>query len=107
MADPAGRQLIARDCLPEATDWRRAPAAFQPGRAAPYYGYSYQFWTFPGEKRRFAFLGVYGQMIFIDPELKLVMVQTAANATARSGQTTLARDADAYWRAVVRQYGRW
>lgn len=101
------RQLIPRDYLLEATDWHRAPAAFQPRRAAPYYGYGYQFWIFPGEQRRFAMLGVYGQMIFVDPALKLVMVQTAANATARAGATTLGRDADAFWRGVVRQYGQW
>ena len=105
--DPARKQIIARDYLLEATDWHRAPPAFQPNQATPYYGYSYQFWTFPGEKRRFAFLGVYGQMIFVDPDLKLVMVQTAANATAKAGGTTLGRDADAFWRGVVRQYGRW
>ena len=105
--DPAHKQIIPRDYLLEATDWRRAPEAFRPFKATPYYGYSYQFWTFPTEKRRFAMLGVYGQMIFIDPELKLVMVQTAANATAKSGGTTLGRDADAFWRGVVRQYGRW
>ena len=101
------KQIIPRDYLLEATDWHRAPPAFQPNKATPYYGYSYQFWTFPGEKRRFAMLGVYGQMIFVDPELKLVMVQTAANATAKAGGTTLGREADAFWRGVVRQYGRW
>lgn len=101
------RQVIPRDYLLEATDWHRAAPAFRPGRAAPYYGYSYQFWTFPGEKRRFAMLGVYGQMIFVDPELKLVMVQTAANATAKSGATSLGPEADAFWRGVVRQYGQW
>ena len=52
-------------------------------------------------------LGVYGQSIFIDPELKLVMVQTAANATATAGKTTLARERDAFWRGVVAQYGKW
>lgn len=46
-------------------------------------------------------------MILIDPELKLVMVQAAANATAKAGQTTLAKDADAFWRGVVRHYGSW
>jgi CubicO group peptidase (beta-lactamase class C family) len=105
--DPEHRQIIPRDYLLEATDWHRAPPTFQPSTATPYYGYSYQFWTFPGEKRRFAMLGVYGQMILVDPELKLVMVQTAANATAKSGGTTLGREADAFWRGVVRQYGRW
>lgn len=105
--DPAQRQVIARDYLLEATDWHRAPAPFQPGQATPYYGYGYQFWTFPGERRRFALLGVYGQMIFVDPQLKLVMVQTAANATAKAGGTTLGHEADAFWRGLVQHYGRW
>jgi CubicO group peptidase (beta-lactamase class C family) len=105
--DPDRKQIIPRDYLLDATDWRRAPEASRPLAATPYYGYSYQFWTFPSEKRRFALLGVYGQMIFIDPGLKLVMVQTAANATAKAGQTTLGKDADAFWRGVVRKYGRW
>jgi hypothetical protein len=34
-----------------------------------------------------------------------VMVHTAANATAKSGQTSMAREADALWRGVVRHYG--
>jgi CubicO group peptidase (beta-lactamase class C family) len=105
--DPEQKQIIPRDYLLDATDWHRAPETFRPGKATPYFGYSYQFWTFPTEKRRFAFLGVYGQTIFIDPELKLVMVQTAANATAKPGLTSLGKEADAFWRGVVRQYGSW
>ena len=101
------QQVIPRDYLLEATDWRRAPAAFRPRTATPYYGYNYQFWVFPTEKRRFAMIGVYGQMILVDPELKLVMVQTAANATAKTGETTLGKNADTFWRGVVRQYGDW
>lgn len=100
-------QVIPRDYLLEATDWRRAPEAFRPRVATPYYGYNYLFWTFPTEKRRFAMIGVYGQMIFVDPGLKLVMVQTTANATAKAGETTLGKDADAFWRGVVNQYGGW
>lgn len=102
-----GKQVIPRDYLLEATDWRRAPEAFRPRAATPYYGYNDLFWTFPTDKRRFAMIGVYGQMIFVDPELKLVMVQTAANATAKAGDTTLGKDADAFWRGVVRRYGSW
>ncbi|MDB5852558.1 MAG: hypothetical protein JWR22_599 [Herminiimonas sp.] len=105
--DPERRQIIPRAYLIEATDAKTAPEAFKPKRATPYYGYGYQFWLFPGDKRRFALLGVYGQMIFVDPELKLVMVQTAANATPRSGDTTLAADADRFWRGVVGYYGNW
>lgn len=105
--DPGHKQIIPREYLLDATDWRRAPEAFRPLAATPYYGYSYQFWTFPSEKRRFAMIGVYGQMIFVDPQLKLVMVQTAANATAKAGQTTLGKEADAFWRGVVKHYGSW
>lgn len=100
-----GAQIIPRDYLIEATDAMRHPAAFAPGQATPYFGYGYQFWTFPGRPRRFALLGVYGQMIFVDPALKLVMVQLTANATAKPGQTSLGREADAFWRGVVGYYG--
>jgi hypothetical protein len=45
--------------------------------------------------------------MFVDPELKLVMVQTGANATAEAGETSLGADRDEFWRAVVRFYGKW
>ncbi|HEY3064173.1 MAG TPA: serine hydrolase [Methylomirabilota bacterium] len=105
--DPSGQPIVPREFLLEATDWKRGPAAFRPGNATPYWGYGYQFWLFPGERRRFAMVGVYGQSVFVDPELKLVMVQTGANATPEAGHTSLSADRDAFWRALVRLYGRW
>lgn len=106
--DPEHKPIIPREFLLDATDWKRVDEAFRPRKATPYYGYGYKFWLFPGEQRRFALLGVYGQFIFVDPQLKLVMVQTTANATAKSGQTTLAKEADLFWRATVKHYGgRW
>ena len=81
------RQIVPKDYLLEATDARRQPGALAPRRATPYFGYGYQFWTFPSEKRRFALLGVYGQSIFVDPELKLVMVITAAARNASVGKS--------------------
>jgi CubicO group peptidase (beta-lactamase class C family) len=102
-----GRQIVPRDYLLDATDWRRQPEAFTPRKATPYFGYGYQFWLFPGEKRRFALLGVYGQSIFVDPELKLVMVITAAAKNASVGKESLARERDALWRGVVGKYGSW
>ena len=90
----------------EATDWHRQPDAFRPERATPYFGYGYQFWTFPGEKRRFALLGVYGQAIFVDPELKLVMVTTAATKNANIAYESYARERGALWRGIVAKYGR-
>jgi CubicO group peptidase (beta-lactamase class C family) len=101
------RQVVPKDYLLEATDWRRQPDAFAPKRATPYFGYGYQFWLFPGEKRRFALLGVYGQSIFVDPELKLVMVITAAARNASVGKEAFGRERDAVWRGVIRQYGSW
>ncbi len=105
--DPAGKQIIPREFLLDATDWKRAPEQFRPGKATPYLGYGYQFWTFPGERRRFAMLGVYGQSVFIDPEQKLVMVQVGVNATAEAGDNSLARERNAFWRGVVGHYGKW
>jgi CubicO group peptidase (beta-lactamase class C family) len=100
-------QIIPKEYLRSATDSTQHAVAFQPRIATPYYGYGYQFWTFPSNVRRFALLGVYGQAIFVDPELKLVMVHFAANQTAKISQTSMGRELDALWRGVVAQYGRW
>jgi CubicO group peptidase (beta-lactamase class C family) len=99
--------IIPRDFLIEATDWKQHPPAFAPQKATPYYGYGYQVWTFPGPQRRFALLGVYGQSIFVDPALKLVLVHLAANATAKAGQTSMGRELGALWYGVVTHYGAW
>ena len=100
-------QVLPKAYLLEATDWHRQPDAFAPGRATPYFGYGYQFWLFPGEKRRFALLGVYGQSIFVDPELKLVMVITAVAKNASVGKESLARERNVIWRTIVSKYGSW
>jgi CubicO group peptidase (beta-lactamase class C family) len=100
-------EILPKDFLIEATDWRRHPEAFAPRKATPYYGYGYQVWTFPGTKRRFALLGVYGQSIFVDPAQKLVMVHLAANATAKTGQTSMGREVGSLWYGLVTHYGSW
>jgi CubicO group peptidase (beta-lactamase class C family) len=100
-------EILPKDFLLEATDWRRHPEAFAPKKATPYYGYGYRVWTFPGVQRRFALLGVYGQSIFVDPSQKLVMVHLAANATAKSGQTNMGREVGALWYGLVTHYGAW
>jgi len=102
--DPSGKQIIPREFLLDATDWRRQPDAFRPHKATPSLGYGYQFWLYPSQQRRFIMLGVYGQSIFVDPGLHLVIVQTAANATAEAKDTSLAHERDAFWRGIVRYY---
>jgi CubicO group peptidase (beta-lactamase class C family) len=102
-----GKQVLPKGFLLEATDWHKQPAQFAPGRATPYFGYGYQFWLFPGAKRRFALLGVYGQSIFVDPELKLAMVITAATKMASVGKEPYGRERDALWRGLVAKFGQW
>jgi CubicO group peptidase (beta-lactamase class C family) len=105
--EAGGKQIVPKEYLLEATDWRRQPEAFRPKNATPFFGYGYQFWLFPSEKRRFALLGVYGQSIFVDPELKLVMVITAAAKNASVGKESFARERSALWRGIISQYGSW
>jgi len=61
----------------ELTSWVPTVGYLAPGIASPYFGYGYQLWILPGEQRRFALLGIRGQIILVDPASKLVMVHTA------------------------------
>jgi CubicO group peptidase (beta-lactamase class C family) len=98
-----GKQLIPSAWLQESTTPTRPHV--QPYIASSYFGYGYQFWTFPGSKRRFALIGVRGQVIFVDPELRLVLVQTAVWKTA--GDRSARAELLALWRGIVEQYGDW
>src|SRR6476659_1391789 len=98
------REVIPRQWLMDATTVRSSDAHLAPGVATKYYGYGYQVWLLPGADRRFVLLGIRGQMIFVDPATKLVMVHTAVRAKpvdrAASAETI------ALWIAVVDQLGR-
>jgi CubicO group peptidase (beta-lactamase class C family) len=107
MRSDTKQQLISKQYLDDATRADKQPPQFRPQQATPYFGYGYQFWIFPGSKHRFALQGVYGQSIFVDPESKLVMVITAANKTAKSGETTLGIESNAFWRGLVENWSRW
>ena len=80
------RQIISANYLREATDIARQPAAFAPYKATPYFGYGYQFWLQPLKERSFAFQGVHGQAVFVQPATGIVMVQTAVYAQASGAQ---------------------
>ena len=104
--DASSRQIISREFLLDATDWRRQPKAFQPGQATPSFGYGYQFWIYPGKQRRFIMLGSFGQSLFVDPALHLVIVQMAANATSEAADTSLAHERNAFWQGVIHYYDK-
>ena len=78
-------------------------AALWPGTATPFFGYGYQTWILPGERRMFAFMGVRGQRIYVDSQSKLVMVNTAVHK--QPVDLPQARETGALWTAVVRQLG--
>jgi CubicO group peptidase (beta-lactamase class C family) len=99
-----GRQLIPRQWLLDATTVQPSNAYLAPGAATPYFGYGYQVWLLPGEQRRFALLGIRGQMILVDPASKLVMVHTAV----RNNPSDPASNAEtiALWLGVIKQLGK-
>jgi CubicO group peptidase (beta-lactamase class C family) len=74
-----------------------------PEVATLFLGYGYQVWLLPGEPRRFVFLGLRGQSIFVDPRSRLVMVQTAVRK--RPSGDPSARETRLFWDAVVGTLG--
>lgn len=99
-----GQTVLDPQYLAEATDWRCHPQAFRPGQATPHLGYGLHFWTFPGPWRRFALVGVYGQFVFVAPDLRLVMVQMSAGANAKNADTALALEAHALWEGLLAHF---
>jgi CubicO group peptidase (beta-lactamase class C family) len=93
-----GRRIIPAAWIHEATSVRPDQAHLKPGVATPFFGYGYQTWIFPGDRRMFALLGVRGQTIMVDPANRLVMVHTAVRKQPAGGGAT---EVGALWRAVV------
>jgi len=71
------RQIIPKAWLQAATTVPADSWHLKPYAATPYFGYGYQTWIFPGERRMFALLGLHGQAIYVDPSSRLVMVHLA------------------------------
>lgn len=99
-----GRQLIPKEWMLQATTIRPEDKQVAPGTAAHYYGYGYQLWILPGERRMFALMGSGGQYIFVDPKSKLVLVQTAVR-NEDTKVTSPRIETLALWLALVRQFG--
>jgi CubicO group peptidase (beta-lactamase class C family) len=100
------QQIIPLDFLMDATDQSRLPRNFRPRIATPFYGYGYQTWVFPMKERTFALQGIHGQVIYIQPATKIVMVQTSVFDRAGGTQdpTAWRRTLD-LWYGVLRSLG--
>ena len=107
------KAVIARDYLLRMTDASQQPLAFRPGtllnKGSTYLSYGLQTWLLPGSHRRFALLGIYGQAIMVDPDLKLVIVHMAAakDASGDASGTHMGQERGALWRGIVAAYGNW
>ncbi|HEV8583605.1 MAG TPA: serine hydrolase [Methylomirabilota bacterium] len=97
-----GKQIIPAAWIQDATTVRPDQGHLKPRVATPFFGYGYQTWILPGERRTFALLGVRGQTIMVDPATKLVMVHTAVRKQAGGGSAT---EIGPLWRAVVSAVG--
>jgi len=98
-----GRQIIPAAWVMDATTVRRNQPHLQPGTARPSVGYGYQTWILPGERRMFLFSGIRGQRIAVDPQSKLVMVNTAVHKLPID--LPRLQEMGALWSALVRQFG--
>jgi CubicO group peptidase (beta-lactamase class C family) len=97
-----GRQVIPRQWVLDATTVRPSDSYLAPGAFGPY-GYGYQVWILPGAARRFVLIGIRGQMIFVDPASKLVMVHTAVRQKPVDPDNAETR---ALWSAVLQELGK-
>lgn len=97
-----GQQIVPRNWILQATSVAPRDGFLAPGKANPIFGYGYQVWLLPGERRMFALQGMDGQRIIVDPSSKLVLVQTAVWT---SDHDPGMREIYALWYALVAQYG--
>src|SRR5215510_2565462 len=85
-----------RTVVPE--DWLTASAADALPTDSPLAKYGYQIW-YSADTRRFSLRGLRGQFVFVDPDLKLVLVQTAL-----SGAPPDFAELFALWNALRAQF---
>ena len=96
-----GQQIVPKQWLLDATTVSPSDGYLR-NTIAPSWGYGYQVWILPGERRMFFLLGTNGQALFVDPESKLVMVQTAVRKLFYDPKSA---ELVALWYALVAQYG--
>ena len=108
-----GKAIIAKDYLLRMTEASQQSPAWRPdtlqNKGSTYMGYGLQTWLLPGSHRRFVLLGIYGQAIMVDPELKPVVVHMAVarDASGDASGTHMGAERNALWRGIVTADGNW
>ena len=99
-----GKQIVHEEWVREATQPTPGYPHLNPGVATPYMGYGTDFGCSPK-----ATTGLpsweRADRIFVEPELKFVMVQIAVWKSFLHPES--GRERDALWRDIVATYGRW
>ena len=72
-----GKRIVPREWLLASTSIAPEDSHFKLG--CIWSGYGYQIWLLPGGNRMFALRGLRGQFVLVDPQAKLVLVQTAVH----------------------------
>jgi CubicO group peptidase (beta-lactamase class C family) len=90
-----GRQIVPPEWLRAATTVAETDTYLKPRSMTPVWGYGYQVWLL-ADGRQFVMRGLRGQMVFVDPDTKTVMVRTAVEPfNTDSGETR------SLWRGVL------
>ena len=99
-----GKQIVPRQWVIDATSVRPQDKHLAPRTATRFFGYGYQTWLFPDSRRMFAFMGIHGQRIYVDPASKLVMVHTAVRRKPAGDPS----DAETVglWMALIEKLGK-
>ena len=87
-------RLGLKVCIVDRAEDRLASAADALPTDSPLAKYGYQIW-YSADTRRFALRGLRGQFVYVDPDLKLVLVQTAV-----SGGPSETAELFALWNAL-------
>ncbi len=95
------RQIIPKAWVLAATTVPADSWHLKPYAATAYFGYGYQTWILPGERRMFALRGLHGQTMYVDPASQLVMVHTAVRKDPIDPNT----ETLALWHGVVEAFG--
>jgi CubicO group peptidase (beta-lactamase class C family) len=98
-----GQQIIPSAWLMDATTVRADQPHLRPGVATPIFGYGYQTWIVPIERRMFLLWGVRGQRIIVDPRSKLIIVNSAVHQQAIDLRAL--EEMWAVWWAFVKRFG--